>query len=106
VAILGTGANADRVVGIDLIDAGAGYSLPSFPPTVTFSAPPSGGTLAAAQVGINGVIAGWSEIIGLMRVGTRLRVRIPPALGYGAAAQPNIPANSTLIFDMELLAVQ
>lgn len=106
VAILGAGANADRVVGIDLIDAGAGYSLPSFPPTVTFSAPPSGGTLAAAQVGINGVIAGWSEIIGLMRVGTRLRVRIPPALGYGAAAQPNIPANSTLIFDMELLAVQ
>ncbi len=105
-AILGTGANAGRVVGINLIDAGAGYTLPLFPPTVTFSAPPSGGTLAAAQVGINGVISGWSEVIGLMRVGTRLRVEIPPALGYGNASQPNIPANSTLFFDMELLAVQ
>lgn len=103
VAVLGTGANAGRVVSVTLTDEGAGYE---FTPTVTFSAPPAGGTSAAAQPSVDRVIEGWNEIIGLMRVGTRLRVEIPPALGYGAAPNGNIPANSTLIFDMQLLDVR
>jgi hypothetical protein len=103
VAILGTGANAGRVVGITLTDEGAGYL---FQPAVTFSAAPSGGVSAAAVANVDRVIEGWNEIIGLMRVGTRLRVQIPPALGYGAGGNDSIPPNSTLIFDMELLAVQ
>ena len=102
-AVLGTGANAGKVVGITLTDEGAGYL---FQPTVTFSAPPAGGTQATGQVFIDRVIEGWNEIIGLMRVGTRLRVVVPPQLGYGEAASAKIPANSTLIFDMELLGVQ
>jgi FKBP-type peptidyl-prolyl cis-trans isomerase len=103
VAVLGTGANAGRVVSITMTDEGAGYL---FEPAITFSAAPAGGTTAAARVNVDRVIEGWNEIIGLMRVGTRLRVEIPPALGYGNESQSNIPANSTLIFDMELLAVQ
>lgn len=103
VAILGTGADAGKVVGLTLTDEGAGYlGLPA----VSFSAPPPGGTTAAAAVSIDRVIEGWNEIIGLMRVGTRLRVVVPPQLGYGSAPNGNIPANSTLIFDMELLGVQ
>jgi hypothetical protein len=103
VAVLGTGANAGRVVGVTLTDEGAGYE---FIPTVTFSAPPSGGVSAAAVANVDRVIEGWNEIIGLMRVGTRLRVEIPPALGYGAGGTGTIPGNSTLFFDMELLGVQ
>jgi hypothetical protein len=103
VAVLGTGTNAGKVVGITITDEGAGYL---FPPAVTFSAPPAGGTQATGQVFIDRVIEGWNEIIGLMRVGTRLRVVVPPELGYGATSNGKIPANSTLIFDMELLGVQ
>lgn len=103
VAILGTGADAGRVVGLTLTDEGAGYFAP---PTVSFSAPPAGGRPAAVAVSVDRVIEGWNEIIGLMRVGTRLRVVIPPQLGYGNVATGSIPANSTLIFDMELLGVQ
>ena len=54
-----------------------------------------------------GVIAGFSQGTVGMRVGGLRRVTIPPSLGYGAAGSPpTIPGNSTLIFEIELLAVQ
>ena len=53
-----------------------------------------------------GVIQGFSQGLIGMRVGGLRRVTIPPSLGYGAQAQQGIPANSTLIFEIELLAVQ
>jgi len=53
-----------------------------------------------------GVIAGFSQGVIGMRVGGLRRVIIPPSLGYGSQAQGSIPANSTLVFDMELLTVQ
>ena len=55
----------------------------------------------------SGVIVGFSQGVIGMRVGGIRRVIIPPSLGYGAqGSPPAIPGNATLVFDIELLAVQ
>lgn len=52
------------------------------------------------------VIRGWDEGIALMHVGDKFRLIIPPELGYGERAAGMIPANSTLIFDTQLMSVE
>jgi FKBP-type peptidyl-prolyl cis-trans isomerase len=54
---------------------------------------------------LNGVIAGWTEALQLMSPGAKWRLFIPPELAYGERAQGPIPANSTLIFDVELVEI-
>jgi FKBP-type peptidyl-prolyl cis-trans isomerase len=52
------------------------------------------------------VIAGWVQGITGMQVGGRRELIIPPALAYGKTGQPpTIPANSTLVFVVDLLSV-
>ena len=58
-------------------------------------------------VGTGNVIRGWHQGVPGMRVGGLRRLVLPPELAYGSAGSPPaIPPNSTLVFDIELLAVQ
>lgn len=56
--------------------------------------------------GLSQVIAGWTQGVPGMKVGGIRRLTIPSALAYGSArAAANIPPNSDLVFDIELVAL-
>lgn len=57
------------------------------------------------KLGQHRVIQGWEEAFALLHAGDKATLRIPASLGYGPRANGKIPANSELIFDVELLDV-
>jgi len=50
-----------------------------------------------------GFIAGWSEAINMMKVGSKWQLFLPPELAYGEQGRPGIQPNSVLIFEVELI---
>ncbi len=55
---------------------------------------------------LSGLIEGWQEGIPGMKVGGTRRLIIPAEMAYGNAAQGNIPADSDLVFDIQLIAIE
>jgi FKBP-type peptidyl-prolyl cis-trans isomerase FklB len=55
---------------------------------------------------VTGVIPGWVEALQLMPTGSKWRLFIPPALGYGDRGSGKIPGGAALIFEVELIEVK
>jgi FKBP-type peptidyl-prolyl cis-trans isomerase len=58
-----------------------------------------------ARFPVNGVIKGWTEALKMMQPGAKWKLVIPSQLAYEATDRPGIPANSVLVFEVELLKI-
>lgn len=58
-----------------------------------------------ATFAVEGVIPGWTEALQLMKEGAKWQLFIPSDLAYGTMDRPQIPGNSVLIFDVELIEI-
>ena len=71
-----------------------------------FDANQSPATPFAFTVGVGQVIAGWDQGFVGMKVGGRRQLVIPPSLGYGSQSAGSIPANSILVFTVDVLTAR
>jgi peptidylprolyl isomerase len=98
--VVGTGATATAANTVQVQYAGANYTDGK-----DFDSSWSRGQPASFP--LPGVVPGFSQGIVGMKVGGRREIVIPPALGYGATGSPPaVAANETLVFVVDLLAIQ
>ncbi len=57
-------------------------------------------------VAVTGVIPGWREALRLMPVGSQWKLWVPPQLAYGKEGKGDIGPNATIVFEVELLAIE
>jgi FKBP-type peptidyl-prolyl cis-trans isomerase len=104
--VAGTGATATSGRPISVHYTGWLYSSTAADNKGTkFDSSVDRGTPFSFTLGAGQVIAGWDQGVLGMKVGGTRRLIIPPSLGYGAAGAGTIPGNATLVFDVQLLAV-
>ncbi len=65
-----------------------------------------GGEPFTLRLGGNEVIQGWNQGIPGMKVGGRRKLVVRPGLAYGSRGTPNVPGNSTLVFEVQLVDVR
>lgn len=109
----------DSVAKLEIIDVVVGDGA-EVPPGATITAHYTGalakdGTIFQsshdfgnpATFGLHQVIAGWTDGVPGMKIGGTRRLIIPAAQAYGSSSQShNIPPNSDLVFDIELVAIK
>ncbi len=77
----------------------------TFPDGTVFDSSVDRGEPFQTQIGVGQVIQGWDEGVLGMKAGGKRKLTIPPHMAYGDQARGSIPANSTLIFEVELIEI-
>lgn len=98
--VVGTGDSARTGVQVAI------HYMGTFPDGKQFDANGETDQPYVFRVNAGEVVPGFDEGVSGMRVGGRRQVIIPPALGYGSVDNGPIPANSILVFTIELVRVQ
>lgn len=102
--VLGTGADAVVPRNVTVYYTGWLYSTTATDNKGTQFDSQTSGAGYPFKLGASQVIAGFEEGVIGMKVGGKRTVKIPASKAYGAASRPGIPANSGLVFDIELRA--
>ena len=97
--VVGTGATANTGQTIRVTYSGWLVNGSSFDSNV-------GGPAFSFRLGLGQVIGGWDQGVVGMKVGGKRKLVIGSELGYGSRGSGSIPANATLVFDVEVLGVQ
>ena len=88
----------------DLVAYGIRRGLMSYPHGTEFDATDPKGEPATFP--LRGVVPGWQEALPLMKVGSKWKLYVPPALGYGEEGSPPvIEPNEVLVFEIELVKI-
>jgi FKBP-type peptidyl-prolyl cis-trans isomerase FkpA len=104
--VVGTGAEAVTGKTVTINYTGWLYSDTGTDHKGTQIGTSAGGAPFSFVIGGGGAIRGIDQGVTGMKVGGQRRLVIPPELAYGSQGNGSIPANATLVFDVELMSVQ